>query len=154
MSFTTTTSRPESDSAMTCKFSNTVGSPTMALTCRFLLCFRVSGQEFDITTPTTPYMPQLNTPTFAKSQKPSRPSFLNVPANLKPSDYLARKNVADMAGVSVNTPSTGMFNFDSLMEGGTGLTPVNPLIPCSTQNRNPMEMLQTPTSEPSKLVSL
>lgn len=126
----------------------------MALTCCFLHCFRVSGQEFDITTPTTPYMPQLNTPTFAKSQKPSRPSFLNVPANLKPSDYLARRNVADMAGVSVNTPSTGMFNFDSLMEGGTGLTPVNPLIPCSTQNRNPMEMLQTPTSEPSKLVSL
>lgn len=89
-----------------------------------------------------------------KSQRPNRPSSLNVPANLKPSDFLARKNVADIAGISVNTPSAGMFNFDSLMEGGTGLTPVNPLVPCSTQNRNPMDMLQTPTSEPSKLVSL
>lgn len=40
---------------------------------------------------------------------------------------------------------------------GTGLTPIqsNPLVPCSTQNRNPLEMLNTPTSnEPSKLVSL
>lgn len=99
-------------------------------------------------------MPQLNTPTFMKSQRPNRPSSLNVPANMKPSDFLARKNVADIAGISVNTPSSGMFNFDSLMEGGTGLTPVNPLVPCSTQNRNPMDMLQTPTSEPSKLVSL
>jgi fos-like antigen, invertebrate len=99
-------------------------------------------------------MPQLNTPTFVKNQRP-RPSSLNVPANLKPSDFLARKGVAEAAGVTINTPSAGMFNFDSLMEGGTGLTPVNPLIPCSTQNRNPMEMmLQTPTSEPSKLVSL
>lgn len=86
-----------------------------------------------------------------QNQRPNRPSSLNVPANMKPSDFLARKNVA---GLDITTPSSGMFNFDSLMEGGTGLTPVNPLIPCSTQNRNPMEMLQTPTSEPSKLVSL
>lgn len=124
--------------------------------------FRLSGQEYDITTPTTPYMPQLNTPTFIPSKqiptlRPNRPSSLNVPPNLKPSEALARKNVTDIAGVNVCTPSNGMFNFESLMEGGTGLTPVsNPLIPCSTQNRNPMEMLNTPTSgsEPSKLCSL
>lgn len=45
--------------------------------------------------------------------------------------------------------------FDLIL--GTGLTPIqsNPLIPCSTQNRNPMEMLNTPTSNnESKLVSL
>lgn len=123
-------------------------------------CDMVSGQEFDITTPTTPYMPQLTTPTFIpqnRAQKPSRPSSLNVPPNHKPSDFIGRpRNVTEMAGISVNTPSNGMFNFDSLMEGGTGLTPVtvNPLVPCSTQNRNPMDMLQTPTSEPSKLCSL
>jgi fos-like antigen, invertebrate len=101
-------------------------------------------------------MPNLNTPTFLKINKPNRPSSLNVPANLKPSDVLSRKNVSDIAGISVNTPSSGMFNFDSLMEGGTGLTPVNPCIqvPCSTQNRHPLEMLQTPTSENSKLCSL
>lgn len=125
-------------------------------------CEMISGQEFDITTPTTPYMPQLNTPTFIPTNKlspskPNRPSSLNVLSNMKPSEALARKNVSDMAGINVCTPSNGMFNFESLMEGGTGLTPVaNPLIPCSTQNRNPMEMLNTPTSgsEPSKLVSL
>lgn len=126
-------------------------------------CDMLSGQEYDITTPTTPYMPQLNTPTFIPNKqsplnKPNRPSSLNVPANLKPSEALQRKNVTDLAGINVCTPSTGMFNFESLMEGGTGLTPVsnNPLVPCSTQNRNPLEMLHTPTSgsEPSKLVSL
>lgn len=85
---------------------------------------RLSGQEFDITTPTTPYMPQLNTPTFIGNSKnlsiakPCRPSSLNVPANLKPSEAVAKKNVAEIAGVNVVTPSSGMFNFDSLMEGG------------------------------------
>jgi fos-like antigen, invertebrate len=115
--------------------------------------YRLSGQEFDLCTPTptTPYMPQLLTPTLtSKSQKPNRPSFLPVPANLKPSDLIAGKNVSEIAGVAVNTPSTGMFNFDSLMDGGTGLTPVTTLVPCSTQNRNPLDMLQTPTSESSK----
>lgn len=127
----------------------------------FFYCrsFRLSGQEFDITTPTTPYMPQLTTPTFIpqnRAQKPNRPSSLNVPPTHKPSDFIGRRNVADIAGIAVNTPSNGMFNFDSLMEGGTGLTPVsvNPLVPCSIQNRNPMDMLQTPTSEPSKLCNL
>lgn len=140
---------------VTCKFIQTL----LINCCLSLSSFRLSGQEFDITTPTTPYMPQLMTPTFApkNNQRPNRPSSLNVPANMKPSDFLARRNVTDIAGVPVNTPSSGMFNFDSLMEGGTGLTPINsnPLIPCSTQNRNPMDIsLQTPTSEPSKLVSL
>lgn len=68
-------------------------------------------------------MPQLNTPTFITKHhpslpKPSRPSSLNVPANLKPSEALAKKNVTEIAGVNVVTPSSGMFNFDSLMEGG------------------------------------
>jgi fos-like antigen len=66
-------------------------------------------------------MPQLNTPTFisnTKMAKPNRPSSLNVPANLKPSEALARKNVTDIAGVNVCTPSNGMFNFESLMDGG------------------------------------
>ncbi|XP_030371686.1 transcription factor kayak isoform X2 [Scaptodrosophila lebanonensis] len=58
-------------------------------------------------------------------------------------------------GVPIQTPSTGTFNFDSLMDGGTGLTPVSgPLVPnCSSQNKHPLE-LPTPTTESSKLVSL
>ena len=88
------------------------------------LNFRLSGAQFDITTPTTPYMPQLNTPTFIGNcknlmiSKPNRPSSLNVPPSLKPSEALAKKNVTEIAGVNVVTPSSGMFNFDSLMEGG------------------------------------
>lgn len=89
--------------------------------------------------------------------KPSRPSSLNVPLTMTPSQALGlNKNITDMAGVQISTPSNGvMFNFDSLMDGGTGLTPVSqPLLPtCSTQNKNPLD-LATPTSEPSKLVSL
>lgn len=89
--------------------------------------------------------------------KPSRPSSLNVPLTLTPSQALGlNKNITDIAGVQISTPSNGvMFNFDSMMDGGTGLTPVSqPLMPtCSTQNKSPLD-LATPTSEPSKLVSL
>jgi fos-like antigen len=112
----------------------------------------LSGNTYDITTPTSPttiQLPSLQTPTI------KRPQSLNVQTVMRPSELVNLRNVADFAGVPVQTPSTGIFNFDSLMDGGTGLTPVSaPLQPsCSTQNRNPME-LQTPTSEPSKLVSL
>lgn len=94
----------------------------------------------------------LNTPTI----RPSRPSSLNVPLTITPSQAMMHKNVADIAGVQITTPSTGvMFNFDSLMDGGTGLTPVSqPLMPtCPTHNKSPLD-LATPTTEPSKLVSL
>lgn len=68
--------------------------------------------------------------------KPSRPNSLNVGATAP----LSKNNIAEIiAGVPISTPSTGMtFNFESLMGGGTGLTPVSaPLVPsCSTQQRN------------------
>lgn len=95
----------------------------------------------------------LNTPTI----KPSRPMSLNVPLTMTPSQALSmNKNVNDL-GVQITTPSTGvMFNFDSLMDGGTGLTPVSqPLMPtCSTQNKGPLDLVTPTTTEPSKLVSL
>lgn len=66
----------------------------------------------------------------------------------------ANKTVADLAGVQIQTPSTGVniLNFDSLMEGGTGLTPVA-MQP--SHNGNPLDLaaLNTP-GEPPKLVSL
>lgn len=85
--------------------------------------------------------------------KPNRPSSLNVFTHITPSQALSmNKNITDIAGVPITTPSTGVFNYDSLMDGGTGLTPVSqPLMP--SLNRNPLELV-TPTSEPSKLVSL
>lgn len=120
-----------------------------------------SAANIDIVTPTTTHAPTsiLQAPQQPPT-KPNRPSSLNVPLTMTPSQSLGMNknsnNVSDYIGVPIQTPSTGMFNFDSLMDGGTGLTPVaGPLIPnCSTQNnRNPLE-LTTPTSEPSKLVSL
>ncbi|KAF6216293.1 hypothetical protein GE061_000633 [Apolygus lucorum] len=59
-----------------------------------------------------------------------RPTSLPVPSVNSGSD-----------GITYNTPSTGInFNFDSLMDGGTGMTPVSgPLMPsvqCSVQQRN------------------
>lgn len=90
--------------------------------------------------------------------KPSRPSSLNVSA-VPPLG--AKNNVSELAGISISTPSTGIqFNFDSLMVGGTGLTPVSaPLVPsCSTQQRNvPTSLadISSPdTCGPPKLVSL
>lgn len=91
-------------------------------------------------------------PTITQT-KPNRPSSLNVLTHITPSQVLSfNKNIMDIAGVPITTPSTGVFNYDSLMDGGTGLTPVSqPLMP--SLNRNPLELV-TPTSEPSKLVSL
>ncbi|XP_037911685.1 transcription factor kayak isoform X2 [Hermetia illucens] len=106
-----------------------------------------------LNTPTTIAPPLAMQPTA----KPNRPSSLNVPPTLTPSQTFGlNRNVTDIAGVPITTPSNGTFNFDSLMDGGTGLTPVSnlPLMPtCSSQNNHPLE-LKTPTSEPSKLVSL
>lgn len=70
--------------------------------------------------------------------------------------------ISDLAGVPISTPSNGIhFNFDSLMEGGTGLTPVcGPLVPsCSSQQRTSFTPqitgdLSSPDSVNNKLVSL
>lgn len=81
-----------------------------------------------------------------KSSKP-RPNSLNV----DPSGASATIN-----GISIQTPSNGNFNYDSLMDGRTGLTPVMPMPPQHMNNPLTTE-LNTPTtttSEPSKLVSL
>jgi len=66
--------------------------------------------------------------------------------------------VTEVAGVPITTPTSGMtsFNFDSLMEGGTGLTPVSgPLMvpSCSTQQRN-IGTLDLSSPDSGKLVSL
>ncbi|KAJ8941913.1 hypothetical protein NQ318_013246 [Aromia moschata] len=89
--------------------------------------------------------------------KPNRPNSLNVGATAPTSKTMAEI----IAGVPISTPSTGMtFNFESLMGGGTGLTPVSaPLVPsCSTQQRNiPVSMADLSSPDacgPPKLVSL
>lgn len=89
--------------------------------------------------------------------KPSRPNSLNVAATAP----LTKNNIQEIAGISITTPSSGIqFNFDSLMVGGTGLTPVSaPLVPsCSTQQRNiPVTSVDVTSPDncgPPKLVSL
>lgn len=86
----------------------------------------------------------------------ARPNSLNVPFAVPPPSQIiaSNKNIADIAGIQITTPSNVVaFNFDSLMEGGTGLTPV--AMPSSLQNiKSPLD-LATPNSENSKsLVSL
>lgn len=107
--------------------------------------------------------PELHTPSgngvmpTLGGHKPNRPNSLNVPLTPSQQLRLGTKNIADIAGVPITTPSSGvMFNFESLMDGGTGLTPVaGPLMPNSSSslNKHPLEVV-TPSSEPSKLVSL
>ena len=124
--------------------------------------------------------------------RPSRPNSLPVgfePANQRPNSLpiftepkprpsslqfkqvetpAFMKTVSEVAGVPITTPSAGIpFNFDSLMEGGTGLTPVStPLVPnCSSQQRSNIIAttashtlaavdLSSPDANPPKLVSL
>ncbi|XP_041969953.1 transcription factor kayak isoform X2 [Aricia agestis] len=70
--------------------------------------------------------------------RPNRPTFLQVPLNITPAQMHNSKALGNrnkIAGVEISTPSNGIpFNFDSLMEGGTGLTPVHPH-PCAQQTR-------------------
>lgn len=88
--------------------------------------------------------------------KPSRPNSLNVAATAP----LCAKSASELTGICIQTPSSGLhFNYDSLMLGGTGLTPVSaPLTPnCSTQQRIPVSTtdLSSPDNcNPPKLVSL
>lgn len=100
-----------------------------------------------VTNPTINSTPSGNKPI-------ARPNSLNVPFTAPPSQTIGlNKNIADIAGVQITTPSNVVaFNFESLMDGGTGLTPVA-MPSCSSQNKSPLD-LATPTSEPSKLVSL
>ncbi|XP_012217757.2 transcription factor kayak isoform X2 [Linepithema humile] len=86
-------------------------------------------------------------------ERPDTLAFKTVetPAFMKPS--------MDVAAMPITTPTSGIpFNFESLMEGGTGLTPVStPLIPsCSTQQRSNLSAvdLSSPDANPPKLVSL
>lgn len=119
---------------------------------------------------------KVETDVASNNTRPRRPTSLNVaPVALR------TPSVADL-GVSIETPSTGLrgFNFDSMMDGGTGLTPVTsgtgltplhtgltPLstpvvsVPsasassnCGTQQRSSSSDLSSPDSVPPKLVSL
>lgn len=99
--------------------------------------------------------PAINSVISGASKPMTRPNSLNVPFAVPPSQIIAsNKNIADIAGIQITTPSNVVaFNFESLMEGGTGLTPVA-MPSCSSQNKSPLD-LATPTSESNKsLVSL
>ncbi|XP_075983113.1 transcription factor kayak isoform X2 [Anticarsia gemmatalis] len=71
--------------------------------------------------------------------RPNRPNSLQVPLTLTPAQMHNNKALGNskIPGVEISTPSNGIpFNFDSLMEGGTGLTPVHPHPhPCAAQTR-------------------
>lgn len=98
--------------------------------------------------------------------KPNRPNTLNVNNNNSNvnnnNNNRQTKNVSDLTGITIQTPSSGIqFNFESLMVGGTGLTPVNaPLVPnCGQQQRIPtssadMNLTSPDARSPPKLVSL
>ncbi|KAK6638731.1 hypothetical protein RUM43_006998 [Polyplax serrata] len=110
--------------------------------------------------PSPPKKPMIADPATSGGNKPSRPSslpFSSFPPKPGPTTVL------EVAGVPITTPSAGIpFNFDSLMDGGTGLTPVSgtgltPMVPsCSSQQRNSsaMDLASPETSYPPKLVSL
>jgi len=87
-------------------------------------------------------------------KKPARPR----PTSLAVGAINPRKPFDPLdPGVPITTPTAGMpFNFESLMDGGTGLTPVSgPLVPsCASQQRSGCVDLSSPEALPSKLVSL
>ncbi|XP_022114815.2 transcription factor kayak isoform X2 [Pieris rapae] len=88
--------------------------------------------------------------------RPNRPNFLQVPLSVTPAQIHNNKALGNnkIPGIEISTPSNGIpFNFESLMEGGTGLTPVHPQPhPCSQQQRSAPD-LASPDAHNS-LVSL
>lgn len=102
-------------------------------------------------------------PTTAPRPRPTTlpvaSAFINAPPPR------SSNNWHEIAGIAITTPSSGIpgFNFDSLMEGGTGLTPVVPSPSCGTQQQRtnnagngtslPVD-LSSPEAVNRKLVSL
>ncbi|XP_065085401.1 transcription factor kayak isoform X2 [Ochlerotatus camptorhynchus] len=121
-----------------------------------LILSNALSDSLDTPTPTTitpvltsVNLPRLMLPTTAINGRPARPASLDV----KASTAFPLRNITADAGIGISTPSNGFFNFDSLMDGGTGLTPV--AAPISLQsNRGPLDLMTPTSSEPSKLYSL
>ncbi|CAN7999630.1 unnamed protein product [Ixodes hexagonus] len=103
-----------------------------------------------------------------RAPKFSRPTSLAVSSAFSNSDGTSTLGVpasvsSEVAGVPIQTPSAGMFSFESLVEG-TGLTPSgttplgcfnSPLTSCAGQQRSSSSDLSSPdTISPPKLVSL
>ncbi|XP_050672027.1 transcription factor kayak isoform X2 [Leptidea sinapis] len=83
--------------------------------------------------------------------RPNRPNFLQVPLTLTPAQIHNNKALGkQIVGVEISTPSNGIpFNFDSLMEGGTGLTPVHPHPhPCAHPHPHPHPCAQQQRAAP------
>lgn len=86
-----------------------------------------------------------------------RPTSLPVASFTPSRKMLPNEPTSEAAGIPITTPTAGIpFNFESLMDGGTGLTPVSgPLVPsCSSQQRTGCIDLSSPDSVTNKLVSL
>ncbi|XP_055586284.1 transcription factor kayak isoform X2 [Uranotaenia lowii] len=82
----------------------------------------------------------------------NRPDSLNVKP-LAQFPLINVRNIQQETGVNIQTPSNGFFNFDSLMDGGTGLTPIAAPISLPS-NRGPLDLITPTSTEPSKLCSL
>lgn len=118
------------------------------------------GDSLDTPTPTSiaPVLTSVNLPRLmlpgavpmsVANGRPARPASLDVRATTA----FPLRNITADAGIGISTPSSGLFNFDSLMDGGTGLTPV--AAPISLQsNRGPLDLITPTCSESSKLCSL
>ena len=118
------------------------------------LVFPLKQEEPDREQPPPAKRPMLAMPAPPTQTKPPRPTSLPVPSHT-----ILRSSASEIAGISITTPSTGVpLNFDSLMDGGTGLTPVSgPLVPsCSSQQRNQncVDLSSPDSNIGNKLVSL
>jgi len=108
-------------------------------------------------------MESFTRPTIAPRQRPTTLSVAS-PFTTSAAPPRASSTWAEIAGIAITTPSSGIpgFNFESLMEGGTGLTPVVPSPSCSTQQQRnnasaiilPVDLSSPDASVNRKLVSL
>jgi len=102
--------------------------------------------------------PATSRPVVTTEPTPSTSSRLVVRPNTLPISFMfssspslkmtsaATGSATEATGVPIQTPSKGMFNFEALMEGGTGLTPISSgqTPSCSGQQISNSDSLSTP----------
>ncbi|GIY14765.1 hypothetical protein CDAR_607031 [Caerostris darwini] len=100
-------------------------------------------------------------PNISKLKSYARPNSLSLSSNFNTHSGSSIKSSSDLSAIneistSLNTPSTGLYPFESLMDGNAGTATSSGFVisSCGGQQRSSSSDLSSPDSIPPKLVSL
>ncbi|GIX70791.1 hypothetical protein CEXT_304121 [Caerostris extrusa] len=100
-------------------------------------------------------------PNISKLKSYARPNSLSLSSNFNTNSVSSIKSSSDLSAIneistSLNTPSTGLYQFEPLMDGNAGTATSSGFVisSCGGQQRSSSSDLSSPDSIPPKLVSL